>query len=433
MSVPNTPQAPVINTVETFADLGATGSPQGTPTGLIYLVLDTNTAYTWDGTRFRELGRWVYENLLLNGSQQSAMFAEAKAKAGESPLELLENPQPTADCWYYYRGGTDGNTDGGSVIGVEYNLNDSPMAGLRSTKYSVVTALPITDGPGGDNFNHNVNATVPARELSKIGDAGGCYLTFWVKSNHNATYSYTLINSGKSRSYIKEFTVTDSNEWERVDLFYPLTNAEIDGDAGWLNENSFEIGAAFRLLLGVRAGNSGISSNTDQFLAGSFLGTEVTDFAATAGNELRFAGRQVTAGVTPTPLPAIIPAAVNDNYVANYAYLFDYNATGGGAGRSLPSMFATGSSATIPMLAKQFALAGMDIYYVGDLSQIEMRNQSNSNLATAPFDLRPNVTEGQKGPVLAIDDSALSSGELVHVRLGATNYAAMYWDATPKL
>jgi len=117
-------------------------------------------------------------------------------------------------------------------------------------------------------------------------------VSFYAKSNLTGKFCYNVRNSALNRSYIKEFSLTSANTWERISFTIPG-----DTSGTWLTTNG--IGAIHEISLSMGSTYHGTANqwNTSNVVATS----NQVNFLSSTDNEFFLTGWQVEVGQTATP------------------------------------------------------------------------------------------------------------------------------------
>ena len=117
-------------------------------------------------------------------------------------------------------------------------------------------------------------------------------LSFWVKSTKTGTFCVALKNADASRGYVSQYTVSDTNTWERKTITIPL-----DQTGTWLRTNGKGLAVMFTLA----CGSTRQASSADTWEAGNVSATssQVNALDSTANNFL-ITGVQLEEGSTAT-------------------------------------------------------------------------------------------------------------------------------------
>jgi hypothetical protein len=128
-----------------------------------------------------------------------------------------------------------------------------------------------------------------------FGQSGTRYVTlsFWVKTNKTGTYCIALRNSGNTRTYVTEYTVSSSDVWEKKVITMP-----VDTGGTWLYDSSLGLYVIFAI-----AGNNTFNTPAkDTWQTGNYLTTsnQVNALDSTSNN-FKIALVQLETGSVATP------------------------------------------------------------------------------------------------------------------------------------
>jgi hypothetical protein len=116
-------------------------------------------------------------------------------------------------------------------------------------------------------------------------------LSFWVKSSITGTFGAVLINGNATRTYIKEYTISSANTWEKKTI-------TIAGDTTgtWTYTNALWGSVRFCLATG-----STYQGTDDSWNAGNYISTSnQTNLMATTSTTFYVTGVQLEVGTTAT-------------------------------------------------------------------------------------------------------------------------------------
>ena len=117
-------------------------------------------------------------------------------------------------------------------------------------------------------------------------------VSFYAKSNLTGTFCYSVRNSATDRAYIKEFSLTSANTWERISFTIPG-----DTSGTWLTTNG--IGSNHQISLSM---GSTFHGTANQWNSSNVVATSnQVNFLSSTDNEFFLTGWQVEVGSTATP------------------------------------------------------------------------------------------------------------------------------------
>lgn len=117
-------------------------------------------------------------------------------------------------------------------------------------------------------------------------------VSFWVYANHTATYCISLLNSGLTRNYVTNFTITASNTKQKITVTIPG-----DQSGTWLRDTNIGLVARIGLMSGTT-----YQKTANQWAAGDVVGTSaISNFMSLNTNVIYFTGFKVEVGSVATP------------------------------------------------------------------------------------------------------------------------------------
>lgn len=131
------------------------------------------------------------------------------------------------------------------------NATDSPTASQAGTYTSSSLSIDVTTADtsiaAGDYYflyqlieGYNIAS-------AGFGQSGTRYITlsFWVKSTKTGTFCVSFSNSANDRSYVSEYTVINSDVWEKKSITIP-----VDTTGTWLYTNGIGLRVRFAVMAG---------------------------------------------------------------------------------------------------------------------------------------------------------------------------------------
>lgn len=238
------------------------------------IAIDTDGHVQIDGQQLPTAGALSNRNLVINGAMQVA-------QRGTS-FDQGSSNQYTLDRFQIR-------------IGNSFNA-DSTVTQDSSGPTGIANSLKITPDstqtPSGSD-NVTINHIIEAQNLQSLAygtsSAAKATLSFYVKSNKTGTYCLQAYHADGGKVFVKEYTISASDTWERKTITIPAdTAASINDDEG--------TGMAFYWHLA--SGSSDHVSEDTTWRSGSVLQTtsnQVNFFDSTA-NEFFLTGVQFEIG-----------------------------------------------------------------------------------------------------------------------------------------
>ena len=120
--------------------------------------------------------------------------------------------------------------------------------------------------------------------------------SFWVKSYQTGTHIVSFQNSGRTRAYVAEYTISASATWERKEIAVPAESS----DSGWLFTEA-DVGMRVQFSL---ASGSTFNTTAGSWTTGHYNGSSNNqNIASNTNNYMNFAQMMITLGTTaPTTL-----------------------------------------------------------------------------------------------------------------------------------
>ena len=176
---------------------------------------------------------------------------------------------------------------GGGAISVQQITDDAPTGFKNSMKILATTADSSIAGTDQLRF-HQVLEDKNIEDLNwGSSNAKTITVSFWVKSSVTGTYCLNVVNYGSwNRSYIKEYTVSSANTWEKKTVTF---TGDTSGTWG-------HIRLSWVLMSGTSQHATGNQWNADALFATS----NQVNWAATQNNTFYITGVQVEVGSVAT-------------------------------------------------------------------------------------------------------------------------------------
>jgi hypothetical protein len=236
-------------------------------------------------------------------------------------------------------------------------------------------------------------------------------LSFWVKSTKTGTFCVALKNADASRGYVSQYTVSDTNTWERKTITIPL-----DQTGTWLRTNGKGLAVMFTLA----CGSTRQASSADTWEAGNVSATssQVNALDSTANNFL-ITGVQLEEGSTATDFEH---RTFGDELALCQRYVRVYGGTGANEYISIGAASGTTTAnfviPTISMRATPtLTVSAVANWQVGNASSIACTAISLTN--SSPHSINLDVTVA----------SGLTSGHGLYMRAASTTAARLTLSA----
>ena len=273
-----------INTTTQAVTLGPSGSLEGnTIKGISANNVNFTAPITIGGENFG--GR---RNLVYNGAMKISQTATSSTTVGGS------NGYPSVDRFGYFASGD------GRVTHAQASITDLPGF-TKALKLSCTTADTSLAATDYFHINYGIEGQDLQRLKMNTADAKNMQVSFYVKGNANATYTFraqTQPNGGTARWFAKEFSVTSS--WQRVTITIP---GDTDTSSGHGIDDNANLGMWFIIYL---YGGSNYSSGT--FAESTWqdrdytkaIGDNQTNFFDSTDRTIEITGFQAEIGETVT-------------------------------------------------------------------------------------------------------------------------------------
>ena len=145
------------------------------------------------------------KNLIINGNFDIWQY-------GNSRNTAMANPLFTADRWKIII--SDGllSADRSSTV---------PTAGGDAvvSNYSLKVTASVPDAIAAAQFNV-ISQLIEGYNFKRIAERKSFTVSFWVRSSITGTYCVSVQNSGQDRSFIREYTISAANTWEKKTLTF---------------------------------------------------------------------------------------------------------------------------------------------------------------------------------------------------------------------
>ena len=215
-------------------------------------------------------------NLIINGDMRIAQRGSSLATSSSEGY-IIDR---------YLVGSFNGNT-------VTYSQDTDVPSGYGFTNSMKVTNTTGTAASTFEAIQQRIEGLITSQLDFGSASAKQITLSFWVKSSVTGTYSVGLRNSGNTRGYVADYTISSANTWEKKTV-------TITGDTTgtWLTTNGIGIRTFF--VLGASAGNS---TTPGSWSASANMGsTNLSNtWTTTSSATFYITGIQLEVGDTATP------------------------------------------------------------------------------------------------------------------------------------
>ena len=243
----------------------------------------------------------------------------------------------------------------------------------NSLKFDVTTADTSLDS----GHRYQVAQHIEAQNLQYLkwgtSSATSLTLSFWVKSNKTGTYCVGMVHGDASAiSYVKEYTVSTSNTWEKITLTFPgYTPTNFNNDNG--------VGIYLGWSLGA---GSNFHSTANQW-TGSFEYSTANqvNLADSTSNEWYITGVQLEAGTTASDFE-FLPYDVNLQRCLRYFAKFEAG-SGENYALGITNNDNLNSTTTIPFSVRM-RIAPTSITQTGTASDYRIRTYSSDTCTGVP-------------------------------------------------
>lgn len=173
----------------------------------------------------------------------------------------------------------------------------------------VPTVSDVGGYPGARSFRVQITTpqtTFPAADCSQIQTRIEGYrfrsivgkpftVSFWVKANKPGIYCMSVRGGDPIRSYVAEYTINQSNVWERKVVSIP---AAPTSSGNW----NYDIGMALIVEWTLASGSTFRTATPNSWISGSFILTaNAVNVLDTVGNTFQLALVKLEPGITATP------------------------------------------------------------------------------------------------------------------------------------
>jgi len=217
-------------------------------------------------------------NFVINGAMQVAQRGTSFADPTDNTYSL--------DRMHIF------NTNDGAFTVTQDTTVPSGEGFYKSIKFDCTTA----DGTIAAGQYATLSQRIEGLNNTVLGygasGAKSIVVSFYAKSNLTGTFCYSVRNSAVDRAYIKEFSLTSANTWERISFTIPG-----DTSGTWLVDNG--IGSNHQISLSM---GSTFHGTANQWNSSNVVATSnQVNFLSSTDNNFFLTGWQVEVGDVATP------------------------------------------------------------------------------------------------------------------------------------
>jgi hypothetical protein len=217
-------------------------------------------------------------NLIINGAMQVTQRGTSFANPSDDTYSL--------DRMHIFN-----SNDGATTITQDTTV-PSGEGFTQSIKFDCTTLDGTIAAGQYLTFNQRIEGYNNAVLGYGASGAKSITVSFYAKSNLTGTFCYSVRNGAINRAYIKEFSLTSANTWERISFTIP---GETSGT--WLTTNG--IGSIHQISLSM---GSTYHGTANQWNSSNVVATSnQVNFLSSTDNEFFLTGWQVELGDTATP------------------------------------------------------------------------------------------------------------------------------------
>jgi hypothetical protein len=239
-------------------------------------------------------------NLIING-------AMTVMQRNTTSAAITDNVYLVQDRMHIFE-----NTEGGANL---ESSNDVP-AGVgfsKSLKWDVTSSDTSIGAGQYAAIDYRIEGLDHAQLCYGTAQAKTIAVSFWAKSTLTGPFGYSVRNNGTTRSFIREFSLSAANTWERITLTIPGCT-----DGTWLETTG--IGAYHQISLAM---GSDYQSTANSWNSNDAVTTSnQVNLMADAANDFYLTGWQVEAGERSTPFEH---RSYGDELAKCQRYLFRVN------------------------------------------------------------------------------------------------------------
>jgi len=167
-------------------------------------------------------------NLIINGAMQVAQRGTSHTQSPNS------GNYHTVDRFSYRRSGT---WSGVTAVA----LSQESSGGSAGFKNFLRYAPTGSDATTPDNACMLVDCKLEGQDISQLewgtSNAKSITVSFYVRSSVTGIFCLNIKNTAPNRQYVKEYTISSANTWERKELTF-----EGDTSGTWANDNGTGLG-----------------------------------------------------------------------------------------------------------------------------------------------------------------------------------------------
>ena len=167
-------------------------------------------------------------NLVINGAMQVAQRSTNYSQSSNS------GGYGAVDRYSYRRSGT---WSGVTAVTISQQSSGGPVGFKNFLRY----APTGSDATTPDNTCMLVDYKLEGQDISQLewgtSNAKSITVSFYVRSSVTGTFCLNIRNTSPTRQYVKEYTISSANTWERKSLTFPG-----DTSGTWANDNGTGLG-----------------------------------------------------------------------------------------------------------------------------------------------------------------------------------------------
>jgi hypothetical protein len=248
------------------------------------LVVEGSAVFSNFEQSFIPTTQTAFRNVIINGDM----------RVGQRGIGNNAYTPGGTDFYVYDRWYVNASNNGGG-----FSLNPPTVDAPRGQSF--VNSLKINrnflgSAPSTSSSFYYVGQKIEGYYVSQLGYGSNNNLhtlSFWVKSSVAGVYCVSFRNRLLNRSYVAEYTINQTNTWEKKTITLPA-----DSSGTW--EKTNEIGLRVDFALGSGSNNNTVNPNT--WIDGSKIATSnQVNWAAKLDNTFSITGVQLEPGGVATP------------------------------------------------------------------------------------------------------------------------------------